>query len=198
MQQFYLAPGRPRTIVPGIELHSAFIADPAALEAALENELELHQEFLNFGRGPVAMPRLTRWYGDAGAAYRYSRLLNIPVPWTTALGALRDELNRRLRTSLNSCLVNLYRGGDDSMGWHADDEPELADRIVSVSLGATRVFRLREGRRGPSLAVELEAGSALIMTVESQRHWQHAVPKAKYPGRRLNLTFRRVVNVRNS
>ena len=180
-------------IVPGIDLYPAFIDDPETLFAKLEAELELRQEFLNFGRGPVAMPRLTGWYGDPGAIYRYSRLLNVPAPWTPVLGALRDDLNVRLAASLNSCLVNLYRSGEHSMGWHADDEPELRDRIVSVSLGATRTFRLRPGTRGKSLAIDLASGSLLTMTVESQRLWQHAVPKGLASRARLNLTFRSVV-----
>ena len=179
--------------MPGIDLYPDFVAEPEALFATLRRELELRQEFLNFGRGPVAMPRLTGWYGDPGAVYRYSRLLNVPAPWTPALAVLRNDLNVRLGASLNSCLVNLYRSGDDSMGWHADDEPELRDWIVSVSLGATRTFRLREGRRGPSFPVELTAGSVLTMTVESQRHWQHAVSKSVASDARLNLTFRSVV-----
>ena len=179
-------------LVPGVDLYPAFIDDPETLQATLLAELELRQEFLNFGRGPVAMPRLTGWYGDPAAVYRYSRLLNVPAPWTPALAALRDDLNVRLVASLNSCLVNLYRSGEDSMGWHADDEPELRDRIVSVSLGATRSFRLRPGSRGNSLAVQLPAGSVLTMTVDSQRRWQHAVPKVAISGARLNLTFRTV------
>jgi alkylated DNA repair dioxygenase AlkB len=178
--------------VPGIELHPGFIERPDALFRMLSAELEPRQEYITFGWGTVAMPRLTRWYGDPDAVYRYSGIVNRPVPWTAALGSLRDDLNSRLGTSLNSCLVNLYSGGQDSMGWHADDEPELRDRIVSVSLGATRTFRLREGRRGPSFPVELAAGSALIMSVESQRRWQHAVPKSTSTGTRLNLTFRTV------
>ena len=182
----------PIAIVPGIDLYPAFIADPDTLFAELESELELRQEYINLGRGPVAMPRLTGWYGDPGAVYRYSRLLNVPAPWTPALGALRQDLNERLAASLNSCLVNRYADGANSMGWHADDERELRDRIVSVSLGATRTFRLREGRRGATVALDLTAGSVLTMTVESQRHWQHAVPKSAATGARLNLTFRSV------
>ena len=182
----------PIAIVPGIDLYPGFIHDPESLFTKLQAELALRQEFVNFGRGPVAMPRLTAWYGDPGAVYRYSRLLNVPAPWTPALAALRGDLNVRLAASLNSCLVNYYRSGEDSMAWHADDEPELRDRIVSVSLGVTRTFRLRPGNGGKSLPVELTSGSVLTMSVDSQRRWQHAVPKVGAGGARLNLTFRTV------
>jgi alkylated DNA repair dioxygenase AlkB len=183
----------PVEVVPGIVLYPAFLGDAETLLHELYAELAVRQEYLNFGHGPVPMPRLTAWYGDPGAVYRYSRLNNTPVPWTQTLAALRDELEARLHTTLNSCLVNLYRNGEHSMGWHADDELELRDLIVSVSLGATRRFLLRPGGRGKSLAVDLAAGSILTMTVESQRYWQHAVPKVAASGLRLNLTFRNVV-----
>ena len=183
-------------IVPGVDLYPAFVGDAESSFVALEAELELRQEYVNFGRGPVAMPRLTGWYGDPGAVYRYSGLVNTPAPWTPALAVLRADLNGRLAANLNSCLVNYYRNGENSMGWHADDERELRDRIVSVSLGASRTFRLRQGRRGKSIAVELEPGSVLTMTVESQRQWQHAIPKVAASAPRLNLTFRTIALAR--
>lgn len=181
-------------IVPGVDLYPAFVREAESLFVSLEAELELRQEFLNFGRGPVAMPRMTGWYGDPGAVYRYSGLVNVPSPWTPELAALRADLDGRLTANLNSCLVNYYRNGEDSMGWHADDERELRDRIVSLSLGASRTFRLRQGRHGKSIAIDLTAGSVLTMTVESQRLWQHAVPKVAASAPRLNLTFRTIAS----
>jgi alkylated DNA repair dioxygenase AlkB len=139
------------------------------------------------------MPRLTAWYGDAGATYTYSGLRNEPAPWTSTLRRLRDDLNEALSLKLNSCLANWYRDGEDSMGWHADDERELRDAIVSVSFGATRSFQLREGRKGAPITLPLEHGSVLVMTVSSQRRHSHRVPKERNARERLNLTFRRVV-----
>ncbi len=180
------------TILPGITLYDRALSDADTLLTALDAELTPTQEYLNFGRGPVPMPRLTAWHGDPGARYAYSGLKNEPAPWTPTLSALRARLDSRLGTSLNSCLVNVYADGRNSMGWHADDEPELRDRVVSVSLGATRSFQLREGRRGAPMAVALEHGSVLVMTIASQRHYQHAVPKEAATGRRINLTYRQV------
>jgi alkylated DNA repair dioxygenase AlkB len=139
------------------------------------------------------MPRLTAWYGEPNARYTYSGLVNEPRPWTPALRMLRDRLDDAFAVALNSCLVNVYRDGSKSMGWHADDERELSGLIVSVSLGATRTLQLREGRRGRSIAeVPLAHGSVLTMTIESQRRFQHAVPKERADGPRMNLTFRTV------
>lgn len=152
-----------------------------------------------FGR-QVLQPRLTAWYGDAGATYRYSGLHLEPQPWTPALHRLRAQVEAAAGTRFNSVLLNLYRTGQDSMGWHADDEPELGPEpvIASVTLGATRSFRLRP--RDPHLTphapvtLPLTAGSLLLMQGPTQHQWLHALPKTARPvAPRLNLTFRQIV-----
>ncbi len=179
-------------LLDGITLYSAAVPDAGKLFDALRGELDLRQEYLQFFGRDVAMPRLTGWYGDPGATYTYSRLRNEPAAWTPALGQLRDGLRDALGVDLNSCLANWYRDGNDSMGWHADREPELRDAIVSVTLGAERTFQLREGRKGTPVSVVLPHGSVLVMTVASQHRYVHRVPKERGAGERLNLTFRRV------
>ena len=97
-------------------------------------------------------------------------------------------------TPFNSVLLNLYRDGQDSMGWHSDAEPELGRNpvIASVSLGAVRRFVLRHKKRKEQhLALELEPGSVLVMAGALQHHWRHALPKTRQVvGPRINLTFR--------
>ena len=148
----------------------------------------------------IPQPRLTAWYGDAEARYTYSGLAWEPRPWLPALQALRQRLEAATGARFNSVLLNLYRNGRDSMGWHADDEPELgsAPAIASLSLGATRRFRLRPYRAQPRaglgpapFGLDLPSGSLLLMRGPTQQHWQHALPKTARPvGPRLNLTFR--------
>lgn len=142
------------------------------------------------------VPRLTAWFADAGLTYTYSGLALSPAPLPPSL----DELRRRLRAAtaltFNSVLANLYRDGRDKMGWHADDERELGEtiHIASVSLGATRTFRLRaKANRRRTFDIELAHGSLLLMRHPTQRHWQHCLPpRTRALGRRLNLTFRRI------
>lgn len=121
-----------------------------------------------------------------------------PQPWLPELTELRTSIERATGTPFNSVLINLYRDGADSMGWHADDEPELGDQpiIASMSLGAERDFVMRR-REQTSLhkkqVIQLKHGSLLLMQGDTQRFWHHALPKRrKITTPRINLTFRRI------
>jgi len=149
-----------------------------------------------FGR-EVDSPRLSCWIGDPGSTYTYSRSRFEPRPWTASLFPLRERVQAFCGACFNSVLANLYRDGQDSMGWHSDDEPELGARpvIASVSLGAERRFRLRRkaprGQRVTPLGLPLAHGSLLCMAGDTQRYYQHDLPKvAGAMGARINLTFR--------
>ena len=168
--------------------------------AQLWRELEWsQQEITLFGRR-VMQPRLIAWYGDPKAVYAYSGLTLNPLPWHPVLRELRDRLEHLTGGRFNSVLANGYRDGRDSMGWHSDDEKELGPEplIASVSLGAARRFLLRPrvrpaGTPARSTGYTLEHGSLLLMKGESQRRFQHALPRTRKPiGLRINLTYRMV------
>ena len=174
--------------------HAWSAAEADAFLRTLQREIPWQRHRLNlFGRA-VDAPRLSCWIGDADAVYVYSRTRFEPLPWTPAVAALRDDLAQRFGLRFNSVLANLYRDGRDSMGWHSDDEPELGDApvIASLSFGAARTFRLRErASRAPAQAIELAHGSLLVMAGDTQRLYQHALPKrAGVSAPRINLTFR--------
>lgn len=152
-----------------------------------------HRHIVMFGR-QVLQPRLACWYGDL--AYTYSGIRLEPRPWTTTLDELRTRCTAESGSSFNSCLVNLYRDGRDSMGWHADDEPELGAEpvIASLSLGEVRRFRMRHRESRTVVDVSLEHGSLLVMSGVMQHRWVHEIPKTTRPvGQRINLTFRQIL-----
>jgi alkylated DNA repair dioxygenase AlkB len=168
-----------------------------ALFAGLRHAIpwEVHRIRL-FGRD-LDSPRLSCWIGDPGTGYTYSGRHFEPNPWPVALRAIRARLAGELRIDFNSVLVNLYRDGRDSMGWHSDDERELGAQpvIASLSLGATRRFVLKH-RSDPSrkFALELPHGSLLLMRGASQANYRHALPRTAKPvGSRINLTFRSII-----
>lgn len=176
--------------------------DAAQAFVALQQEVPYsrHQVRL-FGRVMFA-PRYSAWIGDPGAHYSYSQTRHLPLPWTPTLLRLRTRLQQELGCAFNSVLVNRYRDGQDSMGWHADDERELGPEpvIASISLGALR--RLRFRARSPATGrfdVELANGSLLLMSGTTQAHYQHAIDKTRKPiAERINLTFRQILPVAGS
>lgn len=146
-----------------------------------------------YGRSRL-QPRLTAWYGDPGKVYTYSGLTLSPTPWTATLLELKAAVEAVSGIRFNSVLLNLYRDGNDSMGWHSDDEPELGQNPVigSLSLGGTRRFKLRHrSQKSWKYQLELTSGSFLLMQGTTQHYWQHQIPKTKRPvNPRINLTFR--------
>lgn len=154
-----------------------------------------------FGR-ELDTPRLSCWIGDPGASYTYSRTRFEPQPWPTVLAALRGRLEQACAARFNSVLANLYRDGNDAMGWHSDDEPELGEQpvIASLSLGAARRFRFRRRRArgepaqpGDTSGLLLPHGSLLRMAGATQRLYRHDLPRMRgLDAPRINLTFRRI------
>ncbi len=139
-------------------------------------------------------PRLTAWYGEPEARYRYSGKVHEPLPWTVLLDDIRQRLMAEVGQALNAVLLNYYRDGQDSMGWHSDAEAELGREplIASLNLGGSRRFDLRRvGATRIEHSLTLEHGSLLVMRGPTQHHWQHQVAKTRQAcAPRLNLTFR--------
>ena len=159
------------------------------------------QPTIKMGAKVVKSPRLSAWYGDPEAVYTYSGLRNVPLPWTETLSQLRNSLENLTGIRFNSVLLNLYRSGSDSMGWHSDNEPELGYQptIASISLGDKRKFLMKHKKLACRWERILTHGSVLIMTGETQRYWRHSVPKTKtFRGERINLTFRQIVIAKKS
>jgi alkylated DNA repair dioxygenase AlkB len=169
-------------------------------------------EIMMFGK-KVLEPRLTAWYGDEGKIYTYSGKKQTPLVWTDTLKDIKNRIefecekltppqSREVRdvpynSVFNSVLLNYYRNGQDSMGWHSDDEKELGRNptIASLNLGESRRFLIRNKvDKNLKKEILLTHGSLLIMTDEMQHYWQHTVPKEpKKQQPRINLTFRWVV-----
>ncbi|QYD71337.1 alpha-ketoglutarate-dependent dioxygenase AlkB [Paraburkholderia edwinii] len=172
---------------------------PATATSMLEriiDEVAWRQDTMGTPAGRVPLPRLTAWQGEPDAVYVYSGIRNVPEAWTAAVGELKAAAEAASGSRFNSVLLNRYRNGADSMGWHADREPELGNEpvIASVSLGATRTFDLRHNRTGTVQSFALSSGSLLVMRGSTQAEWRHRVPKEpRIQGERINLTFRHVM-----
>jgi alkylated DNA repair dioxygenase AlkB len=159
----------------------------------LRSELSWEQrEIVLFGRR-VLQPRLIAWAGDR--AYRYSGQTLEPRPFTPTVGRMLANVSARAGMTFNHVLVNRYRSGEDSMGLHSDDEPELGpDPLVAIaSLGTARRLVVKPRRKQDRNRHELSLGhgALLVMGGTCQRHYVHGIPRqAGIHGERISLTFR--------
>ncbi len=170
-----------------------FITDPDEVFEQLLSEIEWEDHFITlFGRS-VKEPRQSAWFHNDGLAYRYSQSERLAQTFTPLLNDIMKQCTDIAEASFNSVLANLYRTGEDSMGWHADDEPELGREpvIASISLGAERRFDFRHRDSGDTASVVLPHGSLLVMRGQSQHEWVHRIARTKkVMTPRVNLTFR--------
>ncbi|MCL1079503.1 alpha-ketoglutarate-dependent dioxygenase AlkB [Parashewanella spongiae] len=147
-----------------------------------------------FGKRHV-IPRQQAWFGDTGCDTRYSGLTVTAEPWPIYAHKLKAKLSHDFGIDYNGVLVNQYRNGQDSMGWHCDDEPEFkpCSDIASISLGAEREFVVKHKQTKQKYSYHLASGDLLIMHWPMQHDWLHSVPKrVKVNASRLNYTFRQI------
>lgn len=141
-----------------------------------------------------AQPRLTALYGINQKTYSYSNIEMTPHALTPILADLKQKVDQTCEANFTTMLLNYYRDGKDSNGWHADNEKELGINpiIASLSFGQERFFHLKH-RTDKSLKhkILLQHGSLLVMKGETQHKWLHQIPKtARKINGRINITFR--------
>ena len=187
---------QPANLVPydgEVRLFTDVVVDAAGLLDQLISGLEWRQHRIVVFNRMHDEPRLSAWYGEPESTYTYSGTTLEPLAWREPLVFIKDVCEQLTGAKFNAVLANLYRDGSDSMGWHADDEPELgpSPTIASVSLGAERRFDLRHRRTKETVRIPLPHNSVLVMSGATQSHWLHAVAKTKRVREpRVNLTYR--------
>ena len=172
------------------DFFKASIADKLFL--VLKKDVAWKQEKTFYGN---YFPRLTAYYANEGVKYAYSGVVHDALPWPWYLKEVKERVEKEVGEPFNSLLLNYYRWGKDSIGWHSDNERELGTNptVPSLSFGEERVFQLRHPKTNEKKEYILKHGSLLIMGGTTQHHWQHCVPKTtKEIGARINLTFRNI------
>ena len=160
----------------------------------LRNETPWQQDDIKVFGKVYAQPRLTALYGTNQKTYSYSNIKMTPHTLTPTLTDLKEKVENVCDVNFTTMLLNYYRDGKDSNGWHADNEKELGINpiIASLSFGQERFFHLKH-RTDKSLKhkILLQHGSLLVMKGETQHKWLHQIPKTarKIQGR-INITFR--------
>lgn len=162
--------------------------------AELEKQIPWQQDEITVYGKKHLQPRLTALYGNEGKSYSYSNIRMQPHPWNMLLQKIKSYIESASDTNFTTVLLNYYRDGKDSNGWHADNEKELGINpvIASVSFGVERTFQLKHNSDlSLKKSIVLEHGSLLLMKGTTQQYWKHQIPKTSKPtGPRINLTFR--------
>ena len=160
----------------------------------LANEVPWQQDDIRVFGKIHPQPRLTALFGNEGKSYSYSNIKMHPHLWNPLLQKIKSYVESVTNTNFTTVLLNQYRDGKDSNGWHADDEKELGINpiIASLSFGAERTFQLKHNfDKTQKKSIILEHGSLLVMQGTTQNFWKHQIPKtSKAIGSRINLTFR--------
>ncbi|MGS2727178.1 alpha-ketoglutarate-dependent dioxygenase AlkB family protein [Psychroserpens sp. BH13MA-6] len=162
----------------------------------LKETIKWQQDTITVFGKTYEQPRLTALYANNNKPYAYSNIQLKPHDFTAELRQIKKNVEDESQHSFTSVLLNLYRHGNDSNGWHADNEKELGENpmIASVSFGATRRFHFKHRHlKNERYKMDLQHGSLLIMKGEMQHYWLHQISKTqKDIGERINLTFRTI------
>lgn len=164
---------------------------------SLQEDIEWRQEPIKIFGKEVMQPRLTALYGDPTIPYGYSGIEMQSLPFTAGLTEILERVQVEAETDFTHVLMNYYRDGQDSMGWHRDNEAVLGRNptIASVSFGQSREFQFRlYADKTEKISCDLTSGSLLLMRGTTQHYWEHQIPKRKrIMGGRINLTFRKIM-----
>ena len=172
--------------------HFLDAASSATLFNRCRDTLEWHAEtFSIFGR-TIEVPRRVAWVGDRGLDYRYAARSHEGAGWPAWLTPTRAAISRFGDCALNHVVFNLYRHGNDHMGWHRDDETGVAGPVWVLSLGTSRRLRYRKGPGTPATTVKLDAGSLLRL----DGRVQHTLLRdSTSRDERISLSFRNLTDV---
>ncbi len=192
----------PEQLLPydGLAIYYGSIFLPPLIEEyklLLMDEIVWENDHIRMFGKEIITKRKVAWYGDKPFLYRYSNSTKKALPITGTLNRIRKTIEEISGETYNSCLLNLYHNGDESMGWHSDNEKELQKNgaIASVSFGAVRKFSFKHKTTKEKKEIDLENGSLLVMKGPIQEHWLHQLPPSrKVKESRINLTFRTIVS----
>lgn len=160
----------------------------------LLNQIPWQQDDITVFGKTYKQPRLTALFAENSMPYSYSNIRMYPHKFSANLLRIKTKVEEFSGYKFTTCLANLYRNGNDSNGWHADNEKELGTNpiIASVSFGTSRFFHLKHKKNKElKKKLELTSGSLLLMQGETQHNYLHQIAKTKKEiGSRINLTFR--------
>jgi alkylated DNA repair dioxygenase AlkB len=131
--------------------------------------------------------RASAWYTQRGCKCEYdygnkSWGSHEFLPW---MDVFCKDLGKflNLQREPNAMNFNRYDSGEQSLGFHSDDEDLFKDlagesTIVSLSFGAERNFEIKHMfSHSADFNELLKEGDILVMSGRTQHHYKHAIPK---------------------
>ena len=110
--------------------------------------------------------------------------------------AVEDKLQPLVYQTMNHCVTNYYRHGNDFIAHHGDKDLDLNRDgvIVSLSLGDERILELRRRAQPQDVQrIRLPHSSMLVLGPNTNREWTHSIlPKEESKDIRVSLTMRDV------
>ena len=157
------------------------------------------------------IPRKQLWFHKEGKyfcsewKYRYERWIS--EEYDELLEAVEDYISKKIKKILkdykeiqipkiNSCLVNMYRNGKDTIKPHSDSSISFGEypTIINLSFGGARNFVIKRKKKKDKITLELKDNSMIIMGGGSQKYFTHEIPKSDSNLIRYSMTFREHIN----
>ncbi len=152
----------------------------------------------------IVTKRQIAWFADTGLNYNYSGANRVADGfWDQKVLEIKQKLELETCYKFNSCLLNFYPSGDQGMAFHSDDQNHLEPNspVAIISFGAERFLKFRPNPKLELIhhdsliphKILLEVGSLVLMLGQTQKYWQHEIPKmASIKTGRISLTFRQM------
>jgi alkylated DNA repair dioxygenase AlkB len=140
------------------------------------------------------IPRDQKLYGEMPYSFSGMRLVAEPVLPTLVQTCLAYAREHAPDYAYNGALVNWYMDGNDSIGFHSDDEKDMDPEapIFSFSFGGVRTFEIKAKNETviSGMKIRTMPGLVIIMGGNMQKEFLHGIPKEKNAEPRINITIR--------
>ena len=162
-----------------------------------QKEIEYHKPYMRFGQ-MVKVPRGQASYTlDDSIHYNYGVSGGSPINEVMCdrLKGITSVVNQNLNTNFNTILMNVYKDGNDCIGYHKDKETGWVQNtgFATLAFGAERDFQIREDETKETQTILHKNGSIIYMPYPLNQHHTHSVPKRKkIKEGRISLTFREI------
>ena len=140
------------------------------------------------------------YYGSSSYSYNGTKHQPQHIPSGNYINSILDQLKTILPDiQYNSILLTKYKNGSDYVGFHSDNEPEIAENsdIVTISLGQSRVIKFKcplAVNTYPDHELTVNHGDVYIMSQKSQNFFRHSVLADTSNNCRISITLRMLKN----